>query len=311
VLFCLALAVIERGEGQTALGRLGEQIAQAADEPELAAAGLHFDLADRGCRRDLVAVVRLLLQYAILARVAGDEEAYVRAAGDALFDVNRRVLAEILVGVRGPSLVETVEGDPGTAAERRAAIHRTLTPETTEAQNRRLRQNLTARLVDDPVVYYDSLTEAERNYLNSQRAAIVGRIREATGLVEEVRAGGIAMVDPANELSDRLMPSEGTEGHATLLLAGRLAEFLDAATVAHSEIEQWMRGWVVAYGRYWKKAAREDDAERWLVREALERLYALRLAEPAGADAIRPLPAIARYAAAAPQMPAQLSLTGE
>jgi hypothetical protein len=224
--------------------------------------------------------------------VAGDEEAYVRAAGDALFDVNRRVLAEILVGVRGPSLVETVEGDPGTAAERRAAIHRTLTPETTEAQNRRLRQNLTARLVDDPVVYYDSLTEA-------------------AGLVEEVRAGGIAMVDPANELSDRLMPSEGTEGHATLLLAGRLAEFLDAATVAHSEIEQWMRGWVVAYGRYWKKAAREDDAERWLVREALERLYALRLAEPAGADAIRPLPAIARYAAAAPQMPAQLSLTGD
>jgi uncharacterized protein (TIGR02678 family) len=256
-------------------------------------------------------IVFVLLQYAMLARVSGDEEAYIRAAGDALFDVNRRVLAEILVGVRGPSLVETVEGDPGTAAERRAAIHRTLTPETTEAQNRRLRQNLTARLVDDPVVYYDSLTEAERNYLNSQRAAIVGRIREATGLVEEVRAGGIAMVDPANELSDRLMPSEGTEGHATLLLAGRLAEFLDAATVAHSEIEQWMRGWVVAYGRYWKKAAREDDAERWLVREALERLYALRLAEPAGADAIRPLPAIARYAAAAPQMPAQLSLTGE
>lgn len=310
VLFCLALAVIERGEGQTALGRLGEQIAAAVDDVAMADANLRFDLGDQASRRDLVAVVRLLLELSILARVAGDEEAYVRESGDVLYDVNRRVLAEVMVCPRGPSLVAADEGDPGSTDGRLDAIHRRPDPDTTEARNRMLRHRLTRRLLDDPVVYYGALSDEEMSYLAGQRAALVGRIREATGLVEEVRAEGIAMVDPANELTDRRMPAEGTEGHATLLLAGRLAQCLGegAARIGRAEAEAWMREWAVEYGRYWKKAAREPGAENWLVRDALERLYALRLAEPSGDDGICALPAVARYAPGDPELPPQLTL---
>jgi Protein of unknown function (DUF2398). len=55
---------------------------------------------------------------------------------------------------------------------------------------------LTRRLLDDPVVYYDELAEGERAYLIAQRHNITGRISEATGLLPELRAEGIAMVDP-------------------------------------------------------------------------------------------------------------------
>ena len=62
-----------------------------------------------------------------------------------------------------------------------------------EARNRRLRSRLTRRLLDDPIVYNDELSEAERAYLTSQRAFLLAQIEEATGLVPEVRREGIAL----------------------------------------------------------------------------------------------------------------------
>ena len=82
---------------------------------------------------------------------------------------------------------------------------------------------LTRRLLDDPVVYYAELTEDERAYLVNQRHAITGRISEVTGLMPEMRAEGIAMVDPDDKLTDVRMPEQGTDGHVTLLIAAYLA----------------------------------------------------------------------------------------
>ncbi|WP_237319293.1 TIGR02678 family protein [Streptomyces sp. JJ36] len=103
VLLCLALAALERGESQTALGRLAEQVVLDAADPQLAAAGIEFTLERREERADLAAVVRLLLRYGVLRRVAGDEDAYVSGSGDVLYDVQRRVLAGLLSARRGPS----------------------------------------------------------------------------------------------------------------------------------------------------------------------------------------------------------------
>ena len=295
-LLCLALAVLERGEPQTALGRLGEQIMAAAADPALAAAGLRLSLDNRDERRDLVAVVRHLLSLGVLSRVAGDEESFINAAGDALYDLNRRILSALLVTTKGPSMV-ALAGDPGSTCDRIAALTETFVPDTSEGRNRALRQRLTARLLDDPVVYWQELEESERVYLSSQRAAIAGRIGEATGLHDEVRAEGIAMVDAGGDLTDCRIPSEGTEGHLALLtvtwLAGQAAG--GAQVVPRAALEKEVQGWTGRYGRYWKKAAREPGAERELARNALERLGALRLVEltPAG---IQPLPAIGRYA---------------
>ena len=83
-------------------------ILAAADE-QLASAGVAFGLNGREERGDLVAVVRLLLELGVLVRVAGDEEAYLRDTGDALYDVQRRVLAGVLAPSRGPSTIAASE----------------------------------------------------------------------------------------------------------------------------------------------------------------------------------------------------------
>ena len=77
----------------------------AAAEPELAASGFALTLDSRADRSDLVAVVRLLLGWGVLSRVAGDEDAYLSAGADVLYDVRRPVLSVLLSGIRGPSTV--------------------------------------------------------------------------------------------------------------------------------------------------------------------------------------------------------------
>lgn len=103
VLLCLICAVLERAEPQITLAMLGNRVLEAAADPQFATRGFSFTLEPARERRDLVHVCRYLLQSGVLARVAGDEEAYVSGAGDVLYDVHRRVLAALPGGVLGAS----------------------------------------------------------------------------------------------------------------------------------------------------------------------------------------------------------------
>jgi uncharacterized protein (TIGR02678 family) len=293
VLTCLALAALERAELQITLGRLAEQVVLAAADPVLTGAGVVFALDGRDERADLVAVVRLLLDLGALRRVAGDEEAFVKDTGDVLYDVQRRVLATLLAAPQGPSTIDS----PGFG-ERLAALTYELPPTTDDLRNQRIRHRLTRRLLDEPVLYYNELTDEERAYLTSQRAAITARITELTGLVAEIRAEGIAMVDPFDDLTDVRMPESGTEGHATLLLAEHLALHRDRA-VPIEELHGFVRRQAVAHRSYWRRNAAEPGAEVELVAAALERLEALRLVSHHGA-VVTALPALTRYALAEP-----------
>lgn len=288
VLTCLALAALERADAQVTLGRLAEQIVLAAGDPEL---GMAFTLERRDERTDLVSVVRLLLDLGVLARVAGDEDAFVRQDGDALYDVERRVLAALLSTPRGPSTVTATAFE-----ERLAGITEELPATTDDLRNQRIRHHLTRRLLDEPVLYHADLDDTELAYLTSQRHAITSRITELTGLVAEVRAEGVAMVDPLDDLTDVRMPETGTEGHATLLLAGHLAATGPAPLdVLHVHL----RARAVEHASYWRKDARALGAEVELTESALRRLQALRLVRREG-DVVHPLPALARYAVGAP-----------
>ncbi len=104
------------------------------------------------------------------------------------------------------------------------------------------------------------------------------------------------MVDEGGELTDLDMPSEGTDGHITLLVAEFLGQQLNKRdkTVGRVELEQYMTQMVDAYGKYWRKGARNPEALSGLVSSALERLVALDLIaiRPNG---IQPRPALARY----------------
>jgi uncharacterized protein (TIGR02678 family) len=295
VLLCLALAVLDRADGQITLGRLAEGILIAAGEPELAATGVEFTLRTRDERTDLVAAIRVLLTWGVLDRVAGDEEAYLSNRDDVLYDVRRRVLALLLTNDRGPSTVAAADVG-GQLRELTAEPE----PTTDEVRTRSLRQRLTRRLLDEPVVYYAQVSDEERAYLVSQRHAIARRIEEATGLVAEMRAEGVAMVDPADELTDVRMPEQRTDGHLTLLVAEHLAKRKDPVPI--SELQRYVRKMATQHQSYWRKGVTDPGAETELLGIALDKLRALRLVADATGEtpAVQALPAIARYAVAPP-----------
>jgi uncharacterized protein (TIGR02678 family) len=289
VLACLALAVLERAESQVTLGHLVERLLGLAGDVALETAGIVFALESREERADLVAVARLLLEIGVLHKVAGDEQAFVNRSGDALYDLDRRVLATLLVARRGPSLVHA-----DTFEARLDAIVADAQSESEDGRNRALRHALARRLLDDPVLYYADLSEAERGYLAVQRGPLLRRLTDATSFVAEVRAEGIALIDPSGEATDLGMPEEGTDGHATLLLADYLAACVEREVEA-VELEAHVRELVGRHQRHWRKNAREPGAERELTRVALDRLESLGLIRRAS-TAVVALPALARFA---------------
>jgi hypothetical protein len=274
VALCLAASALARADAQTTLGSLADDVLTAAAEPGLAATGFTLTLDSRSDRADLVAVVRLLLGWGVLSRVAGDENAYLSAGADVLYDVRRPVLSVLLTGSRGPSTISA------RAFEARLA-ELTAEPvaETDELRNQALRRMLT-------------------------RHNITGRISEATGLLPELRAEGIAMVDPDDELTDVRMPEQRTDGHVTLLVAEYLA---GRARAPRAELLAFVRRAAQAHASYWRKGVTDPGAEIELLEVALEKLTALRLIEAdievtrdGTGTVIRCRPAITRFALAEP-----------
>lgn len=288
VLVCLALAALERAESQVTLGWLAERLLAFAADEELTAAGIAFTLGDRQERADLVAVAGLLIGTGVLAKVAGDEGAFVSGSGDALYDVDRRVLAVLLTTRRGPSTVTA-----GDLDERLAQSTAEIVPDTDDGRNRTIRHALTQRLLDDPVLYYSELTEPERAYLEHQRGPMLKRITEATGFVAEVRAEGIALLDPTGEATDLAMPEEGTDGHATLLLAEHLADHMRTypdQPIPLDELQAHMSALATRHRTHWRKTATVPE----LTSGAVHRLQALGLIRLRG-DLVVALPALARF----------------
>lgn len=303
VLLCLACGVLERADAQITLRLLGERLLALAADRALTSRGFTFTLTAAHERRELVAVCRTLLALGVLQRLAGDEEGFVHAstaggeAADALYDVQRRVLASMLAAVRGPSTWPETQ-EPVTLDERLASLVAEHVPDSEEGQRTALRHHLARRLLDDPVVYFDTLEEAQRTYFANQRGAMAVRLCEATGLAPEQRAEGLALVDEDGALTDVAMPAEGTDAHATLLVAEFLAGRQRAGAIEGcglDEVAAFIAESRTRYGNYWRKSAREPGSEHELAGTALQRLAQLRLITTSDAQ-VRALPALARFA---------------
>jgi uncharacterized protein (TIGR02678 family) len=298
ILFCLACAALERADPQITLRALGERLLALAAEPELGARGFTFLLESHHERRELVAICRYLLSLGVLQRVAGDEDAFLSQVGDALYDVQRRVLAGLLAASRGPS-TWPVESAPQDLPGRLAALTEEFTPDSDEGRRTAMRYHLARRLLDDPVLYLAELDAepALRAYFQNQRGALASRLCEMTGLTPEQRAEGLALVDEDGELTDIAMPATGTASHITLLVAEFLAgagRRAPGSWVTEQAVSTFVHEAKAEYGRYWSKAAREPGAETELARYAVQRLAALRLVRR-GDAAVRALPALVRF----------------
>ena len=209
--------------------------------------------------------------------------------------------------MRGPS-TWAAQDAPVALDDRLSALVEEQVADSDEGRRTAVRHRLARRLLDDPVVYIDRLGPDERAYFVNQRGPMAARLCEATGLVPESRAEGLALVDEAGWLTDVAMPAEGTEAHATLLVADVLARGFrqprpngaggapaPAAAVRMADIVDFLREAKGRFGKYWRKSARAPGAEAELAETAVERLEKLHLIER-HADAVRPLPALARFA---------------
>lgn len=181
-------------------------------------------------------------------------------------------------------------------------------PEGDEAQRSATRHFLARRLLDDPVVYLDELDPAQREYFSNQRGPLSSRLRDATYLVPEQRAEGVAMIDPDGDTTDARLPAIGTVAHATLLVADFLLKRCRSDPNRRTsllEIAVFLRRASVEYGRFWSKKERGIGADTELARSTIEHLRKLQLITLVDGD-VWPRPALARYGLGAPELTRKL-----
>lgn len=292
VMLCLALASLERAGRQITLRKLAEDIqGQLAADPVFIECQVALNAERREDRADMVSIGRYLVGLDVISRVHGDEESYLSAAGDCLYAVRRNVLARVLATRVGPSQVVSED-----AQRRLSDLQRELRPEGEDARNRAIRHRLVRHLLERPVLYESALEVESREYLISQRPHLIPALVKATGLIPEMRAEGIALVDREREMTDHPLPAEGTDGHAALLLAAFLVEQLKARPgepVALAEIEAFVARRAAENTR-WRNDARTPEGSQVLARRLIWVFSALDLASVHG-DVVVALPALARY----------------
>ncbi|MFJ9444080.1 DUF2398 family protein [Kitasatospora sp. NPDC101235] len=79
-------------------------------------------------------------------------------------------------------------------------------------------------LAETPAVLAVDLPEEHRAWLQEHRLSGPAALAEFLGLEAELRAEGVALLDPAAELTDLALPGAGTLAQAALLLVERLVE---------------------------------------------------------------------------------------
>jgi uncharacterized protein (TIGR02678 family) len=292
-LLCLTLAALDDSPLQTTLVRLADLIGElSAEEPQIPS----FDPAVFGERRALVDVLRYLVELGVLTPRDGDEERYVRdQQGDALYDVNDRLLSQLVSTPRPPVLSRDC-----------ADMLREAYADTEEGKRRRARHRVFRALVDEPVVYFEELAELEYQWLDHSRGFVYEQLDQAVGLTVERRQEGMAAVDAEGFLSDELFPDGGsTAKHAALLLAEQLTarqKKNPGQSLRQDEIEKTVALLIADYGQrcHWSKRYLDSDtgAAR-LAGDAMELLEQFGLAKHTEAG-WQARPAITRFAPGAP-----------
>jgi uncharacterized protein (TIGR02678 family) len=298
VLLCLVAAEL-LAVPVTTIGLLADRIVQATAADEVVRP---FDTASRAERMAFVDVLRTLESYGALEVVDGSTEAYVESTGaKVLYRVDATLLLRLLAAPVGPSRLAlpisevplrfeelltslTRERRYGASADPAAAV-------VSDVQrNLWLRHSVFRRIVDDPVVYFDDLSDAERGYLTSPTGRqLLRRAADHGGFVLEERAEGVLFVDPDGVATDTRFPDEGNAKVAALLLL----ESLDGPTT--SEQLRVAAGRLLDRFPRWAKGYRGTDGAGALAADAVDVLVRFDLARVAG-GMVTPQPAAARYA---------------
>ncbi len=262
----LTLGVLVTAPEQLLLSEVVARTRAAAAE-----AGIDLGEPNRAIeRRAMVAALKQLMAWHVLAEDEGSVDSYAGDdEADALLAIDREIARHL---VSGPVSQAATPGD--------------LIGQAVAAGHGGPRHSIRRRLVETPVVYLDELTEEERDWLRRNQRREQRTLGDFLGLDAEIRAEGVALIDPERELSDIDFPGTGTVPWAALLLVAQLAGRLapaDAATrvpIPDGLIETLLHGLIDEHRNAW--ATQLTQAPGALRDQVLDLLAQLRLITPAG-----------------------------
>jgi uncharacterized protein (TIGR02678 family) len=90
--------------------------------------------------------------------------------------------------------------------------------------------------VEEPTVLVDDVDDESWAWLRQSQRREARTFAELFGLELEIRAEGVAAIDPRDELTDEAFPRGGTLGHAALLAISELARLLRLGTLRRDEL---------------------------------------------------------------------------
>jgi uncharacterized protein (TIGR02678 family) len=198
-LLCAALLAPDIGE-QTLISALIDQVRSDA-------ANIGVRIGDTlPERRALVTAIGQLISWGVLAETDGTAAGWGERRDEALLTIHRPLLPHLLArplsGITDPS--ELIGPDPAVAEQPRRSLRR--------------------RLVENPLVRREDLSDAERDVLSRERTELTRVLADNFGLTLEVRAEGALAYDGTGSLTDVAFPGNGTVKQAALLLLAELIE---------------------------------------------------------------------------------------
>jgi uncharacterized protein (TIGR02678 family) len=240
----LCCSVLLTSRQQVLLSALVEQVRHAGAE-----AGIELGADSQAERRAFVAALRQLLAWGVLVEDDGTVAAFADdATAEALLyvrrDLVRHLLAVPLREVEHPDELVRLAAEPGVAGGARHLVRRLL--------------------VEEPAVLIDDVDPESWDWLRQSQRREARAFAELIGLELEIRAEGVAAIDPRDELTDEAFPRGGTLGHAALLAVSELARRLGPEALPRDEVagtvavpagllDELVAGLLEQHGRRWKQ----------------------------------------------------------
>lgn len=222
-------------------------------------------------RRALVAALKQLMTWRVLTEDEGSVDSYAGdSEADALLTIDREIARRLVSGPVSQAATPQDLIDRAASADEAGPRHRV----------RRL-------LVETPVVYSGDLTEEERDWLRRSQRREQRILEDFAGLHAEIRAEGVALIDPDQELTDAQFPGTGTVAWAALLLTGKLVAELtpsgaaDSVAIPDGRVEELLRGLIAEHRKAWSREFTEAPAVA--ADAVLDLLRRMRLIRPAAA----------------------------
>ncbi len=326
-LLCLLMALLEAAERQVTLRDITDAVSAATTALDDVGT---FDPTQRDERAALIDAVLALAEVGVLTeKDARDDYIDQPGTANALYHVDSRRLSALLITPRAIAAAscvaevfhedryapwDSVIAEDATAAlpvwlrqssvlpPAPASDEEDVGRPATETQRRlRVRHRLMRRLLDDPVLYYDQLTAAEREFLTSIIGWAVRHLSDV-GFEIERRAEGWLLVDPDCIATDVTFPAGEIGGNikqAALLLLDALvakARAIGSRTWARGEVTEMIAALLARHPKW--AAAYQGDSGRSLTREVLQLLASLQLLT-SDELTVTLLPAASRYTAKA------------